>query len=110
MIHVTIFMSDRHECMGFRTSGPAEMAESGKDIVCAATSMLIINTMNAIETYTDDAFTQEVDQETGMIEYHLLNRPTHDADLLLKAMILGLEESAGSNDYKKYIKVDIEEV
>ena len=32
MIHVTIFMSDRHECMGFRTSGHAEMAESGKDI------------------------------------------------------------------------------
>ena len=110
MIHVTIFMSDRHECMGFRTSGHAEMAESGKDIVCAATSMLIINTMNAIETYTDDAFTQEVDQETGMIEYHLLNRPTHDADLLLKAMILGLRDMADDENYAKYIQLTFEEV
>ena len=94
----------------FGLPGMLRWQRAGRILYAQLTSMLIINTMNAIETYTDDAFTQEVDQETGMIEYHLLNRPTHDADLLLKAMILGLEESAGSNDYKKYIKVDIEEV
>ena len=54
MIHVTIFQNKYKECVGFQTEGHAEYADPGQDIVCAAASVLIINTMNAIELYTED--------------------------------------------------------
>ena len=67
MIHVTIFQNKYKECVGFQTEGHAEYADPGQDIVCAAASVLIINTMNAIELYTEDAFSVFSDEETGMI-------------------------------------------
>ena len=57
----------KKECTGFQTEGHAEYADPGQDIVCAAVSVLIINTMNAIELYTEDAFSVFSDEETGMI-------------------------------------------
>ena len=49
MIHVVIYQNEKEECTGFQTEGHAEYADPGQDIVCAAASVLIINTMNAIE-------------------------------------------------------------
>ena len=67
MIHVVIYQNEKEECTGFQTEGHAEYADPGQDIVCAAASVLIINTMNAIELYTEDAFSVFSDEETGMI-------------------------------------------
>ena len=36
--------------------GHAGYAEPGQDIVCAAVSALVINTINAIEAFTEDDF------------------------------------------------------
>ena len=66
MIHVTIFQNKYKECVGFQTEGHAEYADPGQDIVCAAASILVINTINAIEEFTEDAFT--CDCKDGMIE------------------------------------------
>ena len=52
MIHVTIFQNKYKECVGFQTEGHAEYADPGQDIVCAAASILVINTINAIEEFT----------------------------------------------------------
>ena len=49
MIHVTIFCNEDKECVGFQTEGHAEYAEPGEDIICAAVSILVINTINSIE-------------------------------------------------------------
>ena len=54
MIHVTIFQNKYKECVGFQTEGHAEYADPGQDIVCAAASILVINTINAIEEFTED--------------------------------------------------------
>ena len=54
MIHVTIFQNKYKECVGFQTEGHAEYANPGQDIVCAAASILVINTINAIEEFTED--------------------------------------------------------
>ena len=110
MIHVTIYKNDRHECMGFHAAGHAGMAEAGQDIVCAAASMLIINTLNALERYTEDLSSVVSDDDDGVIDFRLSKRPTHDADLLLKTLILGLEDMACNDDYCEYISVDFEEV
>ena len=49
MTKVTIFRNFKNECVGFDAFEHAGYAEEGEDIVCAAISVLTINTMNAIE-------------------------------------------------------------
>ena len=58
MIHVTVYQNAaKMNISVFRHEGHAGYAPEGQDIVCAAASVLMINTMNAIEAvYTDDAF------------------------------------------------------
>ena len=46
MIKATIYKTGRHEYAGFDISGHAEYSESGSDIVCAAVSAIVINTIN----------------------------------------------------------------
>ena len=47
MTHAVIFeKSGSHEIVGFQTEGHAGYADAGSDIVCAAISVLVINTIN----------------------------------------------------------------
>ena len=110
MIHVVIYQNEKEVCTGFQTVGHAEYADPGQDIVCAAASVLIINTMNAIELYTEDAFSVFSDEETGMISWHLEGNPSKDAGLLLNTMILGLKGMADDENYEEYIDLTFEEV
>ena len=110
MIHITIYRNARKECIGFQTEGHAEYSEMGQDIVCAAASVLVVNTINAIELYAEDEFSIMSDDETGFISFHLQNEPSKDAQLLLKTMILGLEEMASDENYAEYIQLKFEEV
>lgn len=110
MIKVTIYKNEKHEYVGFKALGHAGFREAGQDIVCAAVSVLIQNTINAIERYTSNESSLVSDDQDGLIDYRLTNAPTHDATLLLKAMILGLEEMADDEDYEEYIDIIFEEV
>ena len=110
MIHVTIYQNSRKECIGFQTEGHAEYSEEGQDIVCAAASVLIINTMNAIELYAGDECSVVTDEVDGRIAYHLSKRPSKEAELLLKTMILGLKDMADDENYAEYIDLTFEEV
>ena len=111
MIHVTIYENSRKECTGFQTKGHAGYKDEGQDIVCAAASVLMINTINAIEMYASDECSVMSDRDAGMIAYHLRGgRPSKEADLLLKTMILGLESMADDENYAEYIDLKFEEV
>ncbi len=115
MIHVVIYQNEKEECTGFQTEGHAEYADPGQDIVCAAASVLIINTMNAIELYTEDAFSVFSDEETGMISWHLEGNPSKEAgksclSLHQNTMILGLKGMADDENYEEYIDLTFEEV
>ena len=101
MIHVTIFQNKYKECVGFQTEGHAEYANPA--------SILVINTINAIEEFTEDDASLISEDETGMISYHL-NHPSKDARLLLNAMILGLEQMVDDDNYAEYIDLTFEEV
>ena len=49
MTTITIYKSDKGSYKGFTCKGHAGSAMSGKDIVCAAISILVINTVNSLE-------------------------------------------------------------
>ena len=110
MIKATIYTNKYHEFKGFDIHGHAGFAEEGSDIVCAAVSILVINTINAIESFTDEE-TSCVNNETdGMIKFRFKNRPSHDAALLINTMILGLESIEDDSDFEPYIDIIFKEV
>ena len=52
MIQVTIYKNADNLITGYKLSGHADYSEYGSDIVCAAVSALVINTINSIENFT----------------------------------------------------------
>ena len=72
--------------------GHAEFAEEGQDIVCAAVSVLVINTFNSIERFTDDDFTSDVSVNGGYLSMSFTEDISDKATLLLDSMLLGLDE------------------
>mgnify|MGYP000791789957 CR=1 FL=1 len=106
MINITV-KKRKGSYLDFLSKGHAGYAEEGQDIVCAAASILVINTINAIEEFTEDDASLISEDETGMISYHL-NHPSKDAQLLLKSLILGFENM--ESNYEEYIDLIFEEV
>lgn len=108
MIEVIIYHK-KNELCGYRISGHAGFAKAGEDIVCSAVSILTINTVNAIEQLTSTPFSCKADEKKGgYLEVMFPKEIDHDATLLLKAMVLGLEDLA--KEYKKYIRLYDKEV
>jgi uncharacterized protein YsxB (DUF464 family) len=110
MIKVDILRQEKY-IYKFTVSGHAGFAEEGSDIVCSAVSILVINTINAIEAFTGEkAKALADDQNGGFIEYSFTDIKSgiknHDAQLLLETMVMGLKDIG--NEYNRYIKVNDE--
>ncbi|WP_026528860.1 ribosomal-processing cysteine protease Prp [Butyrivibrio sp. VCD2006] len=109
MTNIIIRKNSDGEYMGFRLEGHAGSGEYGKDIVCAAISMLTINTVNSLEKFTDDIFACDADPERGYIEVTSENGFSDAGDLLLKSFELGI-----TGVYKQYgnefLNIKFEEV
>ena len=91
--------------------GHAGFASAGKDIVCASISVLIINTLNAIEKFAGERV--EVKTDDGVIECHFPDEVNDKTKLLLDTMLLGLqdiEKNYGARKKKKYFELIIREV
>ncbi|MDO5590556.1 MAG: ribosomal-processing cysteine protease Prp [Lachnospiraceae bacterium] len=110
MFHVTVYVNSKEEYIGFRTKGHAGYALAGQDIVCAAASVLTINTINAIDAFTNAKAQLEADQEEGYISYLFEGNVPKEANLLLKTMVLGLTQMSHDEDYAQYIDLTFEEV
>ena len=91
----------------FRIKGHAEYADYGKDIVCAAVSMLVLNTANAIEALTENTISGR--EEDGEIIVELPDPPDEKGQLLIDTMLLGLYDVQKKYG-KNYLKLIIEEV
>ena len=74
MITITIYQNQEQVAQGFRCIGHAGYANVGEDIVCSAVSVLVINTINSIEVYTDAEFDIETEEETGLIAFRFITK------------------------------------
>ena len=92
MTNVTIYKEPDGKFIGFDCIGHAGYAEEGSDIVCAAISILVINTINAIEVFAKDRFQVSQQEDAGIISFRFDEDCSHDANLLVQTMILGLKE------------------
>lgn len=93
--------------VSFECKGHAGFMKKGKDIVCAAVSMLTINTANSIMTLTESKL--NVDENDGFLSWEFDGSCDKDACLLMDSMILGLRSI--EEDYNgKYLTLEIKEV
>ena len=106
MIEIIIHRKN-HRYTGFLSRGHAGYAEEGYDIICAAVSVLTVNTINSIEAFTSDQFA--VRQEDGMIELILEGTISKETSLLMDSMVLGLQDIQ-KNYGNEYMTVIFKEV
>ena len=106
MITVTIYKrSDQYA--GFTMEGHAGYAEAGSDIICAAVSVLSLNTLNSIEAFTEDLFSAE--EKDGFLSCSFPDALSEKASLLVDSMVLGLTDIQ-RNYGKPYIRIVFKEV
>ena len=63
-----------------------------------------------LNVFTSDKISLVSDEETGMIEFRFIRKPSHDAKLLFKSMVLGLQEIEEDSEYEPYIDIIFKEV
>lgn len=86
MINVKFFRDSSGKIIGFTVEN------HGESIVCAAVSMLVLNTVNSIEVLTKDNFACDYNENGGFLTFSL-TEPAARTDaigVLLDAMFLGL--------------------
>lgn len=109
MVTITIYENSGQEYTAFRCLGHSGYAPAGEDIVCAAVSALVINTVNSIETLVSDGFDVVSDPESGLIDFSLQEGYSKESLLLIRSLVLGLQgiqKSYGT----EYIRLTFEEV
>ncbi|MCL2664195.1 MAG: ribosomal-processing cysteine protease Prp [Defluviitaleaceae bacterium] len=101
MIKITL----RRNADGFMWAFEAE--NHGGHEACAAVSMLLINTVNSIKAFTDAEFDCDYNKKGGSLKFymplHKKNGCHRDANLLLEAMALGINDT--QKLYPKDVKV-----
>jgi len=105
-----VFRKNREgEYRELECNGHAGYAEYGSDIVCAALSVLVINTINSLKELCKLRFHTETQEKNGLIRCVFPGKMDEKAVLLLDSLVLGcveIEKQYG----KKYCKVKFEEV
>ena len=80
MICITVTESDG-EYISVESNGHAGYAEEGQDIICAAVSALIVNTVNSVETLTEDLIISEAGD--GYVYFSFPNGYSESTALLM---------------------------
>ncbi|MBQ4579456.1 MAG: ribosomal-processing cysteine protease Prp [Clostridia bacterium] len=106
MTRCTLFVDSFSRITGFSVKGHSGYAEEGSDIVCAGISALVITTENALCQLVKLS-PAERGGEDGFVEVMLPDQMTekqmHDAQLLLSALHIGLENIAQA--YPDYVRL-----
>lgn len=88
MIEVSLYKNQNEEIYALKVSNHAQ------SIVCAAVSVLVINTVNSIHEFTDADINFEFETEGGYIFFEIPvikeGGTEKDAQLLLSSLMLGL--------------------
>ena len=109
MTHVSIIKTRNGEYKGFNCIGHSGYADAGEDIVCAAISVLVINTINSLEQLSGEKFKLVTNEEEGLIDCRFGGCINEKSKLLLDSMVLGLE-GIKKQYGKTFIDLTFEEV
>ncbi len=84
----------------------------GSSFVCAAISMLVLNTINAIDEFIETDFSVDIDEKNAIIHFEsndiFKGVENKELEILLKTLELGFIDTA--NNYSDDLSLIIEEV
>lgn len=110
MIQITFHKTRTGDYQGFTCSVHAGYAAYGEDIVCAAVSALVINTINSLEEITGEEMEVTAEENSGLIRCFFARQPLKETSrVLIDSLVLGLtriEEQYG----KKHCRLHFKEV
>ena len=110
MTTVVIRRTKAQRYTGFTCMGHADYAKPGKpDILCASISVLVINTINALEELAGERLQVSSDEKTGFIHCVMESDLQEKSAFLVDAMVFGLQQLAGTYG-EKYLTIKFEEV
>lgn len=118
MINITFFYKGKDHTgqlnlVGFEMSGHAGYDDYGKDIVCAAVSVLSINTVNALTELTDNKLSTTT-AENGYLKVLSKQELDEKGALLMNALLMGVqstyEEYMNEVNENEFINIKFEEV
>ena len=104
MISVSFKRDKQNNPIGFKCIGHAGFASYGKDIVCAAVSILAFTAVNSIDELTEDPFIFDQNEKKGMYYLEFRDTPSESAILLLKSFEIGIRSITEVYSHK-YIKI-----
>ena len=81
-----------------------------REVMWSVRQCLYWSSTHSIQRFTSDKISLVSDEETGMIEFRFIRKPSHDAKLLFKSMVLGLQEIEEDSEYEPYIDIIFKEV
>ena len=113
MINVCIYKNEYGDICGFEMTGHSDFDEEGSDIVCAAVSILVINTINSIDSFLEEEIIPEADETRGGFLRIIFPRiqeggQNPELSLVLRVMEKGLKDTEAG--YGKFIKIVTKEV
>lgn len=106
-MEVTIYKDSEGRVKGFQVSGHSMLSPEGNDVLCSAVSALTINTVNSIETFTDDPVEIEAQNEEEGFLHFRLKSVSKESELLLDSLVLGLQDIQKS--YDRFLSIRFEE-
>ena len=109
MTTITIIKSKSGNYKQMTCLGHTGYADAGEDIVCAAISMLVINTINSLEALTDVKMQINTEEDSGMIDLKFQEDISRDGILLMDSLILGLKGVVKQYG-RQYLKLKFREV
>lgn len=110
MTKITFYKTKAGLYRGFKCDGHSGYARRGEDIVCAAVSVLVINTVNSLEQIAVEPMEVNADEESGTVECRFTAPKVGEAArVLLDSLALGLTRIA--DEYgNQYCRLTFEEV
>ncbi|MDR0220976.1 MAG: ribosomal-processing cysteine protease Prp [Lachnospiraceae bacterium] len=109
MTKITIKKTASGDYAGFACEGHAGYRDKGQDVVCAALSVLAINTVNSLEVLVKEPMKVAKDEEKGLISVAFPQKPSAEGVLLLDSFVLGVSEIFKTYG-KKHVQIEFEEV
>lgn len=108
MVRITVYQDPSGLLTGFSSKGHAGAGEYGSDVVCAAVSVLVINTVNSIQAIAGDSAKELFNEEDGEIRFFPEQPENHDTQVLMQSLLMGLQSIEEEND--RYLDLIIQEV
>ena len=110
MTNITFYKTKAGAYKGFTCNGHAGYADYGQDIVCASISVLVINTINALEQLAGAKMDVETEEQSGSIQCFFTAEPLSEkSEILLDTLVLGLSQIEKQYG-RKHCKLKFEEV